>query len=276
MQLGARSAKDRCEATSRMPSGKSAPLLCANRDRAIHSFGSARCWVPGGPVLRWGKATSAAACHNRPARGRCRAVVGGDLGGRQRAGSDCARAACSAPAAGVYTLVLVYLLRYGVDAIGSEWAERLPSLPKLNEPGGRLGLTIIFAFCLCRATVRTEQVEAARRGEELRLDDGSTSDEDSPQHKGLLKAPYVRMMIFFLTPIYKELRRKTGWSAPTGRPASTRRCANESARRTPGPGWPTTATTTSWPSPTRSWTPSSEPAAPSRSWSRTPTRTWPR
>jgi hypothetical protein len=111
----------------------------------------------------------------------------------------------------VYTLVLVYLLRYGVDAIGSEWAERLPaSLPKLDEPGGRLGLTIIFAFLLCRATVRTEQVEAARRGEELRLEDGSTSDEDTPQHKGLLRAPYVRLMIFFLTPIYKELRRKTG------------------------------------------------------------------
>jgi hypothetical protein len=114
-------------------------------------------------------------------------------------------------AIGVYTLVLVYLLRYGVDVVGSEWAERLPaSLPKLDEPGGRLGLTIIIAFLLCRATVRTEQVEAARRGEELRLDDGSSSDEDSPQHKGLLKAPYVRLMIFFLTPIYKELRRKTG------------------------------------------------------------------
>lgn len=113
-------------------------------------------------------------------------------------------------AIGVYTLVLVYLLRYGVDAIGSEWTEHLPNLPKLDEPGGRLGLTIIIAFLLCRATVRTEQVEAARRGEELRLDDGSTSDEDTPQHRGLLKAPYVRLMIFFLTPIYKELRRKTG------------------------------------------------------------------
>lgn len=112
----------------------------------------------------------------------------------------------------VYTLVLVYLLRYGVDAVAGTWIDVLPGhLPKLNEPGGRLGLTIIIAFLLCSSTVRTEQVEAVRRGEELRLEDGSSSeDAESPHHKGLLRAPYVRLMIVFLTPIYKELRRKTG------------------------------------------------------------------
>ena len=75
---------------------------------------------------------------------------------------------------------------------------------------------MIIAFTLCRAAVRVERVAAAQRGEELRIDDGSFADEESVddssqvKHRGLLKLALVRLMVLFLVPIYKELRRKSG------------------------------------------------------------------
>jgi hypothetical protein len=59
-------------------------------------------------------------------------------------------------------------------------------------------------------------VAAAQRGEELSIDDGSFVDEESVddssnvKHRGLLKLALVRLMVLFLVPIYKELRRKSG------------------------------------------------------------------
>ena len=114
-------------------------------------------------------------------------------------------------AIGMYTLVLVYAARVGILQLEAEWVTRFGGqLPSLEQPGGRTGMTIVIAFLLCRATIRVERVLAARRGEELSLDDGSLLDEPREQHTGLLKLALVRMMIVFLVPIYKELRRKTG------------------------------------------------------------------
>ena len=111
----------------------------------------------------------------------------------------------------MYTLVLVYFVRVGIIQLEGQWVERFGGqLPSLTEPGGRLGMTIVIAFLLCRATIRVERVLAARRGEELSLDDGSLLDEPREQHAGLLKLAIVRIMIVFLVPIYKELRRKSG------------------------------------------------------------------
>lgn len=114
-------------------------------------------------------------------------------------------------AIGMYTLVLVYAARVGILQLEAEWVTRFGGqLPSVEQPGGRTGMTIVIAFLLCRATIRVERVLAARRGEELSLDDGSLLDEPREQHSGLLKLAIVRMMIVFLVPIYKELRRKTG------------------------------------------------------------------
>jgi hypothetical protein len=115
-------------------------------------------------------------------------------------------------AIGAYTLVLVYALRAGIVHVEGLWAEHLGrEAPNLAQPGGRFGLTLIVAFTLCRATIRVERVAAAQRGEELAIDDGSfVDDSEDLKHKGLLKLALVRLMIVFLVPIYKELRRKTG------------------------------------------------------------------
>ena len=113
---------------------------------------------------------------------------------------------------GIYTLVLVYAIRVGMVQVESLWAMHFGGeMPSLYQPGGRLGLTLIIAFSLCRATARVERVAAARRGEELSIDDGSFVDDAGlMKHRGLLKLGIVRLMILFLVPIYKELRRKTG------------------------------------------------------------------
>jgi hypothetical protein len=115
-------------------------------------------------------------------------------------------------AIGVYTLLLVYFVRAGIVPLEKEWVEHFGGqLPNLHQPGGRLGLTIAIAFLLCRATIRVERVAAARRGEELQIDDGSYADDfGTERHSGLLKFGAVRLLIVFLAPIYKELRRKTG------------------------------------------------------------------
>jgi hypothetical protein len=113
---------------------------------------------------------------------------------------------------GIYTLVLVYAIRVGMVQVEGLWAMNFGGeMPDLHQPGGRLGLTLIIAFSLCRATARVERVAAAHRGEELSIDDGSFVDDVKLlKHRGLLKLAIVRLMILFLVPIYKELRRKTG------------------------------------------------------------------
>lgn len=115
-------------------------------------------------------------------------------------------------AIGVYTLVLVYAIRAGMVQVEGLWAQHFGGdMPNLHQPGGRLGLTLIVAFSLCRATARVERVAAAQRGEELSIDDGSFIDEGQLlKHRGLMKLAIVRLMILLLVPIYKELRRKTG------------------------------------------------------------------
>jgi hypothetical protein len=115
-------------------------------------------------------------------------------------------------AIGIYTLVLVYAVRVGIVQVEGLWAEHFGGeMPNLHQPGGRLGLTLIIAFSLCRATTRVERVAAAQRGEELSIDDGSFVDDATViKHRGLLKLAIVRLMILFLVPIYKELRRKSG------------------------------------------------------------------
>jgi hypothetical protein len=115
-------------------------------------------------------------------------------------------------AIGIYTLVLVYAIRVGMVQVESTWAQHFGGeMPNLYQPGGRLGLTLIIAFSLCRAAARVERVTAAHRGEELSIDDGSfVDDANLLKHRGLLKLAVVRLMILFLVPIYKELRRKTG------------------------------------------------------------------
>jgi hypothetical protein len=119
---------------------------------------------------------------------------------------------------GVYTLVLVYAIRVGMVQVESLWAAHFGGeMPNLYQPGGRLGLTLIIAFSLCRATARVERVAAAQRGEELSIDDGSFVDDITlMKHRGLLKLAIVRLMILFLVPIYKELRRKTGLMESAG------------------------------------------------------------
>ena len=113
---------------------------------------------------------------------------------------------------GVYTLMLVYAIRVGMVQVEGLWAKHFGGeMPNVYQPNGRLGLTLIIAFTLCRATARVERVAAAQRGEELSIDDGSFVDDANVlKHTGLLKLAIVRMMIVFLVPIYKELRRKTG------------------------------------------------------------------
>lgn len=115
-------------------------------------------------------------------------------------------------AIGVYTLVLVYAIRVGMVQVEGLWAQHFGlEMPNVYQPNGRLGLTLIIAFTLCRATARMERVAAAQRGEELSIDDGSFVDDPGElRHTGLLKLAIVRLMIVFLVPIYKELRRKTG------------------------------------------------------------------
>jgi hypothetical protein len=115
-------------------------------------------------------------------------------------------------AIGVYSLVLVYAIRVGMVQVEGLWAEHFGGeMPNVYQPNGRLGLTLIIAFSLCRATARIERVAAAQRGEELSIDDGSfVDDANELKHTGLLKLAIVRLMIVFLVPIYKELRRKTG------------------------------------------------------------------
>jgi hypothetical protein len=115
-------------------------------------------------------------------------------------------------AIGIYTLVLVYAIRAGMVEVELVWASYFGGdVPDVYQPNGRLGLTLIIAYMLCRATVRVERVAAAQRGEELSIDDGSFVDEPlMRKHRGLLRLAAVRLMILFLVPIYKELRRKTG------------------------------------------------------------------
>lgn len=112
---------------------------------------------------------------------------------------------------GIYTLVLVYAIRAGMVEVEGLWAMHFGGeMPNLHQPGGRLGLTLIIAFSLCRGTARVERVAAAHRGEELSIDDGSPIDDPAlVRHRGLLQLAIVRVMIVFLVPIYKELRRKT-------------------------------------------------------------------
>ena len=133
------------------------------------------------------------------------------FGGRRAIARHVAFLVLWSTAIGMYTLVLVYFVRVGIIQLEGEWVQRFGGqLPSLTQPGGRLGLTIVIAFLLCRAVIRVERVVAARRGEELSLDDGSLLDEPREKHSGLLKLAIVRMIVVFLVPIYKELRRKTG------------------------------------------------------------------
>jgi len=133
------------------------------------------------------------------------------FGGRRAIARHVAFLGLWSTAIGMYTLVLVYAARVGMLQLEAEWVQRFGGqLPSLEQPGGRTGMTIVIAFVLCRATIRVERVLAARRGEELSLDDGSLLDEPREQHAGLLKLAIVRVMIVFLVPIYKELRRKSG------------------------------------------------------------------
>jgi hypothetical protein len=120
-------------------------------------------------------------------------------------------------AIGIYSLVLVYAIRVGMVQVEGLWSEHFGGeMPNLYQPNGRLGLTLIVAFSLCRAVIRVERVAAAQRGEELSIDDGSFVDEDGVDdssnlnHRGLFKLAMVRLIVLFLVPIYKELRRKSG------------------------------------------------------------------
>lgn len=120
-------------------------------------------------------------------------------------------------AIGIYSVVLVYAIRVGMVHVEGLWTEHFGGeMPSVYQPNGRFGLTLIIAFTLCRAVIRVERVAAAQRGEELSIDDGSFVDDDAVddssnvKHRGLLKLAIVRLMVLFLVPIYKELRRKSG------------------------------------------------------------------